>query len=435
MVIQDHNDDARPVRRRGKRTLTPAMLDAMAELARPAPAFPGKYDVVRVLRALRRPLGLSRNAFELLVCMVEHTATGDWEEGATPFIYAHNTTLVNWTGLCLTSLRRAVRELAEARMLTAHDGRNGQRGRRWQGEEDTCRVGFSLASLRYRWPDFMEMLEADRRHRSQIRFLRDAIADLNGVIRQRAEQQGNEAAILQASGIMRRRLRSESIETLSGYHDDMKALWHRLETCPAPVDNPSPDARWTPKVAPMDPDCGTHYTDTKNNLSQIKVVAVAATGRNRIEAMRSAAPADPVVTSSGPDLSALRGFRGTSTFYLEICPPLRDLCPSEKPTQPQLTDAAEYLSGQIGITHHAWRQACVVLGRLQASIIAIIMAARLHRGEPIRYRDAYFRSLVDRGARNALYLDRSLYALRDACARMTLPAGPSRSTSPIGLRQ
>ncbi|RFD18626.1 hypothetical protein DY926_15610 [Komagataeibacter melaceti] len=106
-------------------------------------------------------------------------------------------------------------------------------------------------------------------------------------------------------------------------------------------------------------------------------------------------------------------------------PPLRDLCPTDRPTQPELTDAAEHLSGQMGITHHAWRQACVVLGRLQASITIIIMAARLHRGEAIRYRDAYFRSLVDRGARHALYLDRSLYALRDACVRISLPATPS----------
>ncbi|RFD18898.1 replicator initiator RepC [Komagataeibacter melaceti] len=426
MVIQDHNDDARPVRRRGKRTLTPAMLDAMAELDRPAPAFPGKYDVVRVLRALRRPLGLGRNAFELLVCMVEHTATGDWDEGETPFIYAHNSTLVNWTGLCLTSLRRAVRELAEARMLTAHDGRNGQRGRRWRGEDDTCRVGFSLASLRYRWPGFLEMLEAERRHRDQVRFLRDAIADLNGAIRQLAEQRDDEAVIMRAAGIMRRRLRTESIATLAAYHDDMKAIWHQLEAVPTPVDNPESDARWTPKVAPMDPDSGTHYTDTKNNLSKIKVVNVAATGRNRIEAMRSAAPADPAATEPRHELSALRGFRGTSTFYLEICPPLRDLCPTDRPTQPELTDAAEHLSGQIGITHHAWRQACVVLGRLQASITVIIMAARLQRGEAIRYRDAYFRSLVDRGARHALYLDRSLYALRDACARTALPARRSQ---------
>ncbi|MBO1326739.1 replication initiation protein RepC, partial [Acetobacter garciniae] len=92
---------------------------------------------------------------------------------------------------------------------------------------------------------------------------------------------------------------------------------------------------------------------------------------------------------------------------------LRDLCPTSKPTQADLADAAERLSGQIGVSWRAWSQACAVMGRFEAGVAIIVMAARVGRGEVIRFRDAYFRALVDRSARHTLFLDRSLYALRD----------------------
>ena len=131
------------------------------------------------------------------------------------------------------------------------------------------------------------------------------------------------------------------------------------------------------------------------------------------------------------DRTALRGFKGTATFYLEICSSLRDLCSSGRPSAEQLIDAAEYLSGQVGVSCHAWSQACVVLGRLQAAVAVIVMASRLERGAVIRFRDAYFRSLIERGARNTLFLDRSLYALRDHRTRevgMLAEAGGSLAT-------
>ena len=104
-------------------------------------------------------------------------------------------------------------------------------------------------------------------------------------------------------------------------------------------------------------------------------------------------------------------------FYLEICSGLRELCSSGRPSAEELIEAAEYLSGQVGVSCHAWSQACVVLGRLQAAVAVIVMASRLERGAAIRFRDVYFRSLIERGARNTLFLDRSLYALRDSRSR------------------
>ena len=226
-------DQPRPLVRRGKRTLTPAMLAAREELKTPVPAWPGKYELLNILRALPTALQIGRNAYHLLIRMVEKTTPEAWVEGV-PFIYTHNATLMAWSGLSLSGLRRAIRELADARFLVASDGRNGQRGRRWQGTDGDVVVGFSLASLRYRWPELQQQLETERRQRAEITFLRDAIADLYDQVRYRAEQTGREETIVAAARLMRLRRQTLSLQTLRSYHEAMTDLWRDL-----PVENPA----------------------------------------------------------------------------------------------------------------------------------------------------------------------------------------------------
>jgi replication initiation protein RepC len=426
--LQHNFPFAVPLPRRGTRLLTPAMIEAREELATPSPAYPGKGDVLRMLKSLRSASGLSRGALALLLAMIEKTRPESWEALGTPFIYAHNETLMRWTDCSLTTLHRLVRELAEARMLVPQDGRNGQRGRRWQGANGTQRVGFNLASLRYRWPELIDCSLMARRRREEVSFLRGELAALNDRLRREAEAVGDSPAVESASRIMRRRMRTECPETLRGYFSELASLYEQVQDAakhspkatsagaPGAVDNaPSPLPR-TLKTAPMPPQDGTHYTDTKDIQLSKKVDPVAATGRDRIEAMRRAGDDTPAPASEKADRSALRGFKATALFYLEICPPLRDLCPSPRPSMEDLITAAEMLSARLGVSHHAWAQGCRILGRFQAAVSTIIMSARVQNGAEIRSPDAYFRSMVERGASRELFLDRSLYALRNFAA-------------------
>ncbi|MBS1035871.1 MULTISPECIES: replication initiation protein RepC [Gluconobacter] len=428
-----------PCTRRGRRRISEAMLAARDELTTAVPAEPGKRDMLNMLKSLRGVLPVSRGAAATLIIMVEKTAPDAWTALETPFIYAHNTTLMSWTGLSRSTLQRHIRELADARLLVPQDGRNGQRGRRWQAEDGQTQVGFNLASLRYRWPDLLELSAEQRRLRKRVSFLRDSIAGVNDTVRAQAETLGLEPILEQAVAIMRSRLRTVQIEPLEDLYREMLALSAALTeqlAAPdirpdhAPVENDAFSTLYPVEMRPMGPQNGAHYTDTKNIQSSKKVDHVAADGGNRIEQMRREGQGSEPNRSSVYDRTALRGFKGTATFYLEICTSLRDLCSTGRPSAEQLIDAAEYLSGQVGVSCHAWSQACVVLGRLQAAVAVIVMASRLERGAVIRFRDAYFRSLIERGARNTLFLDRSLYALRDHRTRevgMLAEAGVSLS--------
>lgn len=411
-----------PCTRRGRRRISEAMLAARDELTTPAPAEPGKRDMLNMLKSLRGVLPVSRGAASTLIIMVEKTSPDAWTVLETPFIYAHNTTLMSWTGLSRSTLQRHIRELAEARLLVPQDGRNGQRGRRWQAQEGQAQVGFNLASLRYRWPDLLALSAEQRRLRQRIAFLRDSIASLNDTVRAQAEGLGLQDIIQQAAGIMCSRLRTSQTDTLGGLYREMLALSVFLtEQCAEPekdqidpsVENAAFSTEYAAEMGPMGTHIEAHYTDTKNIQTYKKVDHVAATGGKRIEGMRCEEPSSGNESSNVYDRTALRGFKGTATFYLEICSSLRDLCASDRPGAEQLIEAAEYLSGQVGVSYHAWSQACVVLGRLQTAVAVIVMASRLERGAVIRFRDAYFRSLIERGARSTLFLDRSLYALRD----------------------
>jgi replication initiation protein RepC len=219
---------------------------------------------------------------------------------------------------------------------------------------------------------------------------------------------------------MRLRRGTDLIDTLVSYHDTMKALWARVKpvekSAENRVDRSPVSARCTPEMAPMDAQSGTHYTK-RNNKKPKEVVVVAPDGRNRIETMRRAGQVSQRAPSEGLEASILRGFPGTSTFFLTVCPALRDLCASATPDRDQLTDAAELLSGQIGIGYQSWKIGCISLGRFEAAVAVIVMATRKDQGEQIRHPDAYFRELVERGVRGTLHLDRSLYALKDTLAQ------------------
>lgn len=406
-----------PPSRAGRRRVTPAMIKALEELKVPPTAFPSKLELLRLLRGLRGQSLLSRGALELLICLIEKTSAESWGATKTPFIYAHNATISRWTGYSLSTLHRYYREILEAGLMAAQERGNAQRGRRWQGQADE-QIGFNLASLRHRWAALQERVSDARRQHAKVAFLRHEITVLNEEVRLYAERVNDDEAHRQASALMRRRMRSARPETLEAYHTEMAALLDRLKSpetlADRPVENIRSDDAGTLNLTPQPPQSDTHYTDTKNIQTSKKVVPVAGSARNRIEEMRREVQSSPIRrerTAAGR--SPLHGFKATGVFYLEICPPLRALCQRATPTDDELVIAAETLSERVGITYHAWVQAARTLGHLPAAVAAIIMAARQHHGHQIRHPDAYFRALVERGIRDELHLDRSLYALRD----------------------
>ncbi|MEJ5155735.1 helix-turn-helix domain-containing protein [Gluconobacter wancherniae] len=130
---------------------------------------------------------------------------------------------------------KTILPLAEARYLVPQDGRNGQRGRRWQAEESKIQVGFNLASLRHRWPDLLELSMEQRRLRKRVAFLRESIARVNDTVRAQSEDRSFQLIMEYAGGIMRARLRTDQVRPLEQLYGEMLPLSAALaEPCAKP---------------------------------------------------------------------------------------------------------------------------------------------------------------------------------------------------------
>ena len=75
-----------------------------------------------------------------------------------------------------------------------------------------------------------------------------------------------------------------------------------------------------------------------------------------------------------------------------------------------LIEAARLHAGDLGISQHAWGEACRVLGRQGATMALIVIAAK-HERRLIAIPGGYLRAMTERAATGELHLGRSIYGL------------------------
>ena len=119
--------------------------------------------------------------------------------------------------------------------------------------------------------------------------------------------------------------------------------------------------------------------------------------------------------------SALRGFVATPDFVAAIAPAFRAWMTGPRLGWPELTEAAGHVRVELGISQHAWGQACVVLGRQEAVVALAAIAARHERGL-VRSPGGLLRHLVDAHREGTLRLDRTLFGLADGIVSKPRPA-------------
>ena len=79
----------------------------------------------------------------------------------------------------------------------------------------------------------------------------------------------------------------------------------------------------------------------------------------------------------------------------------------------ELIDAAGFHAAELGISQHAWGEACLTLGRRAAAMALIVIAVK-HERELIAQPGGYLRAMTGRAATGELHLTRSVYGLLKA---------------------
>jgi replication initiation protein RepC len=110
--------------------------------------------------------------------------------------------------------------------------------------------------------------------------------------------------------------------------------------------------------------------------------------------------------------NALRGFVLTPDDLLRLAPAFRAWVASASASWPELVEAAFYVCGELGIYKHAWGQACVVLGWMEA-ISALAVIATRHASGKVKSPGRLLRKMVELHQLGELWLDKNLLGLMD----------------------
>jgi len=397
-----------------------------AQAARPASREPVKRGVA--LSACKRAapaLGIPRRVLDLVDYLVGRTREADWLDGTRPVAWPSNATLGDALGLGRTQVKTLVRVALEHGLIEMADSPNGHRyGRRERGRVvEAC--GFDLSPLAARHAEFLAIAAAHaerrregRRLRARITALRNPVPPLTDAAQELGCAGGG--AEWSAWASQARRLAGERgdshdpgrlapiVARLAALHAEAQAALARAE--PVETDPKGPENR-------------PHYTSTNPPLLAKATTAVDGPQRPSAQEEKGSphlpAPEAAMQTRvrAATDRceerqSALRGFVVTPEFILKIAPAFRGWVRGARPGWGELAEAAWLVRSDLGVSQHAWGQACVVLGRMEAVTALAVVAAR-HTAGKVRSPGGLLRRMVELHQEGRLRLDRTLFGLAD----------------------
>jgi replication initiation protein RepC len=120
----------------------------------------------------------------------------------------------------------------------------------------------------------------------------------------------------------------------------------------------------------------------------------------------------PVANRSGIGSEVEEDPRIAPSELLRLAPRLAEAVPVEQPTWADIVDGADRLRHLLGISKPLWGRACTTLGRHRAAIAVAIVSTKPEtsfRSSP----GAYFHGMIARAEQGELYLERSIFGLRE----------------------
>ena len=392
----------------GRRRVTEQQIRATRGLTGHfAPTTPGA--VLSAFKKAASALLISRRLVDLIDHLMGYTIAADWRGVWNPVVWPSNAELADCLGLELSRLKELIREAIDAGLLIARDhGTRKRFGKRGEGGRIIFAFGFDLSPLAERMPAFQlaaaehqARKEEGRELRREISRLRAAILGLTefgsgGVVPgQDWPALATEARELAAPARTERdpcRLAPIAV-SLQRLHAQAGAAIAAFRS----VEN-----------HPTEPENRPHYTPT-NQLNIGKPIASDAKPANEGSGGGKIAPRLPAPDQA---VSALRGFPMTPTVALQIAPAFRGLVPSARPTWVEVSEAAYVVRSHLGISQHAYGQACQVLGRSEAATAIAAISAK-HDAGLVRSPGGLLRYMVDAHQAGTLRLDRTLFGLLD----------------------
>ena len=324
-----------------------------------------------------------------------------------------------------SQIKSLIRLGQERGLFQMRDAPNGQRyGHRGADGRVVEAYGFDLASLAARRDEFEQIATAHaerraegRRMRRQITATRNAILSLCDAARE-ADAPGDWTRVdtdarrlaAQRGDSFNPRVLAQILAELTLLHDGAaQAL-----TSATPVDKPDAgqaDRGCEPvKTGPMGPENRPLLTPTNRPT-------ISKGNTTGIDKPNQASPVETGGREKRRE-SALRGFVLTPEFIVQIAPVFLAWVKTDDPTWRELLGASTLIRSQLGISQHAWAQACAVLGHTEAIALLAAIAAR-HAAGKVQSPGGLLRKMVELHQKGELRLDRTLFGLADGLKQST----------------
>ena len=390
------------------------------------PTGADRFAPVRLLRrnGLARHLGWPSRIVDHLELLVSWTAPVDWKPGNLRIVWHSVAETAQTLGISEEQVRRNERRLMELGAIAWSDSSNYRRdGRRDKNGRILWAYGVDLGPLAGLIPQLQRQadihlaaLEEHRDHRSRLsrarRHSRDALVQ--------AVQDGRiplAAADLLSSHLQdfqphcpAVRIPLQELKRLCEAAERFeRGLMERIRDATAP--EPAEPSDSTNLPAPADPRClPESITNRKHKYEVVAAKQANAPSDTDPYAARQEAGKGDGSPAGQVDASTQKG--PPDWLILEtLSPRIATYLPADRTPGPRdLYEAANLSRCRMGISPHAWGEACKVLTRVGAALAVVIIASRLD-AEEIRSPGGYLRGLTEAAREGRFDMARSLWGV------------------------
>jgi replication initiation protein RepC len=362
-------------------------------------------------------LGLPSDAYKLVDWLMTKYCSKpqDWEEGSRPIAWPQLRYQAEFLGLSERRTQELNRALQEAGIFVMRDDPQGRR----YGHRDpktgriTNAFGFDLSLLKERHEEFKKIAAEAQIERNRMKKLRQQKTLARKAIDQAADElvaQGYDSEALQC-------LLQEAKELVKAGSQcdrsgDLVLVVQSLERRRDEIQRMLSDLIKPVETTPMGAENDTHSTST-NLIDNDKYHTVIA-ARDC-----SGGAETPVPNNKGqpkPKHLFPETLHITPATLVELAPRLAPYVPARTNDKnwPAIVDAAQYLSGEMGINRTLWARACNVMGREYAAVAMAIVSTHL-AGHFTKGPGGYFAGMLRKFENNPqdLCLARTLWRLKE----------------------
>ena len=355
-------------------------------------------------------LGLPAHAFKLVSWLVKQTMAHDWEAGSRPIAWPSARLQQEFLGLSAARVKALNRLLFEAGIFVLRDNEQGKRyGRRGADKRIIEAYGFDLSPIAQRAEEFVRLAAAAKTERSRMKALRGRVTMARRAIRQAGELLAAAEALPATWGP----LAHETAELVSKasrceLSGPLEAIAKRLEALQMVAE------QWikgTSEAVDTNPEglVRKPHNTTTNSPINLKDTVIAAE-----ESSEAAWPVPKFATISQRQeaRSVTTRLKLGAEELLQLVPKLREHVFTARPVWNDIVDTAgNALRHELGISASLWAEACQLLGR-DGATLAIAIVATKEEGYFTTSAGGYFGGMVRRAAKGELWLEKSLWGLR-----------------------